>query len=51
MTKYRIIDLNDCGQILANAIPDLAQAQKLLELLARDYPEAEFAIEAYTYKD
>lgn len=48
ITQYRIVDLGSCSQILANAVPTLEQAQKLLELLALDYPELELSIEAYT---
>jgi hypothetical protein len=47
-TLYRIIDTDRCGQILANAIPDLVQAQTVLELLRKDYPELELKIESYT---
>jgi hypothetical protein len=47
-THYRIVDTQACGQILANKIPDLTQAQKLLELLRKDYPELELAIESYS---
>ena len=47
-TYYRIIDTDRCGQILANRIPTLEQAQKLIELLHKDYPEVKLAIESYT---
>ena len=49
-TFYRISDTAACGQILANRIPSLAQAQQVLELLAKDYPELELVIESYTHK-
>ena len=45
---YRIVDTNACGQILANSIPDLVQAQEILHFLQKDYPEAELEIEQYT---
>ena len=51
VNHYRIIDTDRCGQILANAIPDLEQAQRLLELLRKDYPDLELAIESYTTHD
>ena len=47
-TYYRISDTQACGQILANRIPDLAQAHKILELLKLDYPELKLQIESYT---
>lgn len=47
-TYYRIVDIDSCGQILANNIHDLTQAQLLLDLLRKDYPELELAIESYT---
>ena len=47
-TLYRIIDTDRCGQILANAIPDLVQAQTVLELLRKDYPDLDLQIESYT---
>jgi len=50
-TLYRIIDRDRCGQILANRIPDLTQAHKLLELLRKDYPEIELAVESYSVVD
>ena len=50
-TNYRIIDTDRCGQILANGIPTLEQAQRLLELLSKDYPSIELEIETYTKND
>lgn len=47
-TRYRIIDTDRCGQILANNLQDLQQAHDLLELLGKDYPELELAIESYS---
>lgn len=47
VTYYRIVDRNACGQILANAVPDLAQAQEILHFLAKDYPKADLEIESY----
>jgi hypothetical protein len=47
VTLYRIIDTEACGQILANSIPTLTQAEQLLELLKRDYPDIDLAIESY----
>lgn len=47
-TRYRIIDQDRCGQILANAVPTQEQAEKLLALLRKDYPDLDLAIEAYT---
>ena len=47
-TFYRIADTAACGQILANRIPTLVQAQHILELLAKDYPELTLEIESYT---
>jgi len=47
-THYRIVDTDRCGQILANCIPNLTQAQQVLELLKKDYPELELAIESYS---
>ena len=47
-TFYRISDTQACGQILANRIPDLAQAYKILELLKLDYPELDLVIESYS---
>lgn len=49
-TYYRISDRGYCGQILANNIPDLTQAQKILELLRKDYPDSELTIESYSAK-
>jgi hypothetical protein len=46
MYMYRIID-ELTGDTLANSIPDLAQAQELLELLTLDHPECTLAIEKY----
>lgn len=48
VTLYRIIDTERCGQILANAIPTHAQAQEILALLRKDYPDCELDIESYT---
>ena len=45
---YRIIDLDRCGQILANAIPTHEQALEVLHFLQLDYPELDLAIEEYT---
>ena len=50
VTLYRIIDQSRCGQILANRIPDLVQAQEILQLLQKDYPDLELAIESYSSK-
>ena len=47
-TFYRISDTGHCGQILANRIPTLVQAQHILELLQLDYPELKLVIESYT---
>ena len=47
-TLYRIADTQACGQILANRIPTLVQAQQILELLTKDYPELTLEIESYT---
>jgi hypothetical protein len=47
-TLYRIIDTDRCGQILANNLADLTQAQQLLELLRKDYPDLILAVETYT---
>lgn len=47
-TFYRISDTGHCGQILANRIPTLTQAQHVLELLAKDHPELKLQIESYT---
>ena len=44
-TLWRI---SDTREILANRIPTLTQAQHLLELLRKDYPDAELQIEQYT---
>lgn len=49
-TRYRIIDTDRCGQILANNIPTHEQAHSLLELLAKDYPDLTLAIETYSKK-
>jgi hypothetical protein len=51
ITHYRIVDTSSCSQILANAIPTLEQAQRLLELLALDHPELDLSIEAYAVAD
>jgi hypothetical protein len=51
MVYYRIIDTDRCGQILANKIPDLIQAQHLLDLLRKDYPDLDLQIESYNEKD
>ena len=47
-TYYRVSDTQACGQILANRIPTLVQAQQILELLKLDYPELELVIESYS---
>ena len=47
-TYYRIIDTNRCGQILAQKIPTIEQAQQLLELLEKDHPDMTLAIETYS---
>ena len=47
-TYYRIADTRACGQILANRIPTLTQAQQILKLLQLDFPNAELEIESYT---
>lgn len=47
-TYYRVVDLNSCGQILANRIPTPAQAQHVLELLYKDFPDSDLVIEKYT---
>ena len=47
-TFYRISDTRACGQILANRIPTLTQAQHVLKLLQLDFPDAELEIESYT---
>ena len=47
-TYFRIVDLRSASQILANRIPDEAQAKKLLTLIKLDLPEAELVIEKYT---
>lgn len=47
VTYYRIIDLDRCGQILANAIPTYEQALEVLHFLKKDYPECDLAIEEY----
>ena len=46
-TYYRIVDVKTCNQILANRIPDEAQAKKLLTLIKLDLPEADLVIEKY----
>ena len=46
-TYYRICDRDSCGQILANKIPTLAQAQTVLALLQKDYPDSQLEIESY----
>lgn len=48
VTYYRIVDTSRCGQILANAVPDLVQAQEILHFLQKDYPETALEIESYT---
>ena len=50
VNHYRITDQDRCGQILANAIPTLEQAERLLELLKKDHPELDLTIESYTAK-
>lgn len=47
VTYYRIVDRDDCGQILANNIPDLVQAQEILHFLRKDYPDCDLEIESY----
>ena len=47
-TFYRVSDTGACGQILANRIPTLTQAQHILELLKLDFPDAVLEIESYT---
>lgn len=47
VTYYRIVDRNTCGQILANAVPDLVQAQEILHFIQKDYPKADLEIESY----
>lgn len=48
VTYYRIVDTTKCCQILANSIPELDQAQQVLEFLQLDYPECELEIESYS---
>jgi hypothetical protein len=50
-TLYRIIDTDRCGQILANSIPSLDQANDLLALLRKDYPDLILAVESYTVNE
>jgi hypothetical protein len=50
-TLYRIIDTDRCGQILANNIPTQTQAQELLALLRKDYPDLILAVESYTINE
>ena len=47
VTYYRIIDRDLCGQILANSVPTLEQAQEILHFLQKDYPDADLEIESY----
>ena len=47
VTYYRISDRARCGQILANNIPDLTQAQEILHFLELDYPDCDLEIESY----
>lgn len=47
-TYYRIVDLNSCGQTLANRISSHEQAKQLLTLIELDLPEADLVIEKYT---
>lgn len=44
---YRIVDRNHTSQILANAIPDYAQAQEILHFLQLDHPQSDLEIESY----
>ena len=46
-TLYRIVDMSECGQILANRIPDPQTAQTILELVQLEYPAADLVIESY----
>lgn len=48
VTYYRIVDTDRTSQILANAIPELSQAQEILHFLQKDYPDSKFEIESYT---
>ena len=48
VTYYRIVDTDRTSQILANAIPELSQAQEILHFLQKDYPDSNFEIESYT---
>jgi len=48
VTYYRIVDMDDACQILANAIPTLEQAQEILHFLKNDYPDSNFEIESYS---
>lgn len=47
-TYYRI---SHTREILANRIPTLTQAQQVLELLRKDYPDLKLTIESYTVHD
>lgn len=47
VTYYRVIDITECGQILANAIPTLEQAHTVLHFLQLDYPDSSLEIESY----
>lgn len=47
VTYYRVIDLDCCGQILANQVPEYAQACEILHFLQKDYPHARLEIESY----
>ena len=48
VTYYRIIDTDRCGQILANGIPTLTQAEEVLHFLKLEYPTVDLAVESYT---
>ena len=47
VTYYRVIDTSKCGQILANSVPTLEQAQEILHFLEKDYPGTKLEIESY----
>ena len=40
-TLYRIVDMSECGQILANRIPDPQTAQTILEQFKTEAPKKE----------
>jgi len=46
-TLYRVVDMSECGQILANRIPDPQTAQTILEIVQLEYPAADLVIESY----